>query len=163
MLTSSSSRKLRPSNFSTALLAEVGRSRAKLIETFSIAVFIIILTVVLSPRPGSGLFQVRPKGVNQVVGGQGLVIRRRGVGIENMKANVTLDHLGHQSIHSASASGNVVQYLGAFRLIVQRPFNCLYLASNSSDAIEQLLFFLGSVSHKKLETGLDKYTLPGIP
>ena len=37
MLTSSSSRKLRPSKFSTALLAEAGRSRAKLIETFSIA------------------------------------------------------------------------------------------------------------------------------
>jgi hypothetical protein len=36
ILTSSLSRKLRPSNFSIAVLAEAGRSRAQLIETFSI-------------------------------------------------------------------------------------------------------------------------------
>jgi hypothetical protein len=36
MLTSSLSRKLRPTNFSITVLAEAGGSRAKLIETFSI-------------------------------------------------------------------------------------------------------------------------------
>ena len=66
--------------------------------------------------------------MNQVVGRQGLVIGRRGVRIQHMKANVSLDDLGHESVHSASACGNVMQYLRAFGLFVQRPFDCLYLA-----------------------------------
>ena len=51
MLTSSSSRKLRPSNFSIAALAEAGRSRAQFIETFSITPLLLILTVALLPKP----------------------------------------------------------------------------------------------------------------
>jgi hypothetical protein len=51
ILTYSSSRKLRPSNFSIAVLAEAGRSRAQLIETFSITLLLLILTVAPHPKP----------------------------------------------------------------------------------------------------------------
>jgi|HubBroStandDraft_1064217.scaffolds.fasta_scaffold837072_1 hypothetical protein len=48
---SSSSRKLRPSNFSIAVLAEAGRSRAQLIETFSITPLVPVLTIAPLPKP----------------------------------------------------------------------------------------------------------------
>jgi len=67
-----------------------------------------------------------------------------------METNVALDHLGHESVHGAPASRNVMQYLGAFGISFERPFDRLNLASNPPYAIEQLLFLFGGVSHKNL-------------
>jgi ankyrin repeat protein len=72
-----------------------------------------------------------------------------------MKADVSLDHLGHQGVHSSTACGNVVQYLGAFRLLVDRSFDGLNLASNSPHSIEQFLFLFGRVCHALLDHGAD--------
>jgi hypothetical protein len=81
------------------------------------------------------LFQVRPQRVNQVVDRLGLLIARCGLRIKNVKADVSLDHLGHQSVHGAAASGNVMQHLGAFGLLVERPFDGLDLPPDSSYAV----------------------------
>jgi hypothetical protein len=48
--------------------------------------------------------------------------------------------LSHEGVHSIPASGNVMQHFGAFGFVVERPFDGLDLASDSSYAIEQLLF-----------------------
>jgi hypothetical protein len=56
-----------------------------------------------------------------------------------------------------------MQHLGAFRLLVDRSFDGLNLASDSPHAIEQFLFLFGRVSHKNLDSDLDKHTPPGIP
>ena len=108
------------------------------------------------------LFQVRSQGVNQVVGRLGLLIGRCGLRIKNVKADVTLDHLRHESVHGTSASGDVMQHLGAFGFLVDGSFDGLNLASNSSYPIEQFLFLFCRVSHKKPGSGLDKNTPPGI-
>ena len=95
------------------------------------------------------LFQIHPQRVNQVVGRLGLLIGRCGLRVENVKANVPLDHLSHQSVHRTSASGNVMQHLGALGFLVDGSFDGLNLASDSSYAIEQFLFLFCRVSHKK--------------
>ena len=100
--------------------------------------------------------------MNQVVSGLSLLIGRLGLRIENMKVDVSFDHLGHKSIHGASAGGNVMQHIRALSLLVKRPLDRVYLASDSSYAIEQFLFFFRRVSHKKVEPGLDRHTPAGI-
>jgi len=76
---------------------------------------------------------------------------------------VSLDHFGHESIHSAPASGDVVQHVRTLGLLVKGPFDRVYLASDSSHAIEQFLFLFCRVSHKKVGSGLDRHTPAGIP
>jgi len=100
--------------------------------------------------------------VNQIVGRLSLLIGRRGFGIQNVKADVPLDHLGHQSVHGASASGNVMQNIGTLSFLLERSCDRLYLASDSPNSIEQLLFLFNRVSHKNPDYGLDKDTPPGI-
>ena len=96
------------------------------------------------------LFQVGSQGVNQVVGCLRLLTGRRSLWIEDMEADVSLDHLGHKSVHRTSAGGNVMQHLGTFGPLIERPFDSIHLAADPPYAIEQLfLFFLG-VSHKKM-------------
>ena len=79
-----------------------------------------------------------------------------------MKVDVPFYHLGHESIHSASASGNVVQHVRTLSLLIKRPFDRIHLTSNSSYAIEQFLFLFCRVSHKKIGLGLDRHTPAGI-
>lgn len=84
-----------------------------------------------------------------------------------MKANMSLDYFGHERVHRAAASRNIVQHHGTFRFLVERPLNGLNLAPDSPDTIEQLLFFFSCMSHnimsyEKLRSDLDKYTPPGI-
>jgi hypothetical protein len=77
--------------------------------------------------------------------------------------DVPFYHLGHESIHSASASRDVMQHIRTLSLLVKRPLDRVYLASDSSYAIEQFLFRFCRVSHKKVGSGLDKHTPAGIP
>src|SRR5579863_3375246 len=83
-----------------------------------------------------GLFQVGSQGVDQVVGRLGLLICGCLLRIKNVKADVSLDHLGHKGVHSTPASGDVMQHLGAFGLLVECLFDGLNLPSDSSYAIE---------------------------
>jgi hypothetical protein len=74
--------------------------------------------------------------MNQIVGRLGLFLGRCLLRIKNVKADVSLDHLGHQGVHGTPASGNVMQHLGAFGLLVECPFDGLNLPSDSSYAIK---------------------------
>ena len=85
-------------------------------------------------------FQIRPEGVNEIVSRLGLVPHRFGFRIKDMKTNVPIDHLSHECVHSASASRNVMQYLGTLGLLVERPFDGIHLASDTAYAVEQFLF-----------------------
>ena len=68
-------------------------------------------------------FQVGSERVNQFVGRLGLLVSRRDLRIKNVKTDVSLDDLGHQSTHGAAASGDVMQHIGALRLLAERPFD----------------------------------------
>jgi hypothetical protein len=76
----------------------------------------------LDDEPLSGVISIRPQRVNQVVGCLGLLIGGCGLRVQNVKANVSLDHLGHESVHG-TACGNLMQHLGAFGTIPLRIFD----------------------------------------
>jgi hypothetical protein len=56
-----------------------------------------------------------------------LLIGRYGLRIKNVKADVSLDYLSHESVHGTTACGNVMQHLGAFGLLIECPFDGLDL------------------------------------
>ena len=82
------------------------------------------------------LFQVGSEGVNQIVCRLGLLTGRFGARIENVKADVPLDYPSHKSIHSSPAGGNVVEYVRAFGVLIQGPFDGLHLPDDASNTIE---------------------------
>jgi hypothetical protein len=100
--------------------------------------------------------------VDEIVGGLRLLAGRSGLRIENVKADVSLDHFGHQCIHSTPAGGDVVQHVGTFGLLIERPFDGLCLASDSPYAMKEFFFSSVVCAIKNLEKGLYKYTPPGI-
>jgi hypothetical protein len=53
-------------------------------------------------------------------------------------ADVPFNHLGLESIHSAPVSGNVMEHIGTFGLLVERPVDRVHLASDAPYAIQQL-------------------------
>jgi hypothetical protein len=67
--------------------------------------------------------------------------------LDQVRANVILDHLGHQSVDGAAGAGDELQHVGAADLLVERPFDGFDLSANAPDAIEQLGFFTNRVTH----------------
>jgi len=55
-----------------------------------------------------------------------------------------------------------MQNIGTLSFLLERSCDRLYLASDSPNSIEQLLFLFDRVSHKNVGGGLDKDTPPGI-
>jgi hypothetical protein len=100
--------------------------------------------------------------MNEVVGGERLFIGGRGVGIEDVEADVAFDHFGHQRVHRAAAGGDVVEHVGAFRFLLEGALDRFHLPSDAAHAVEQFFLFLLSMSHKKTRFGLYKYTPAGI-
>jgi hypothetical protein len=115
--------------------------------------FTAIALIVLAPGIARPLFQISPQRLNQIVRRLSLFIARGGLRIQHMKANVSFDHLRHERIHRAAAGGNVMQHLGAFSLLVDRPLDGLNLPPDSSYAIQQFLLFFCCVCHNKLGCG----------
>jgi len=100
--------------------------------------------------------------MNQVVRCLSLVIGRGSRGIQYVEAYMTFNHLRHQRIHRTSTGGDVVQYIRALRLLIQRPFNSIHLTPDSPYTVQQFLLLFDCVSHKKVFSRLYKYTPAGI-
>jgi hypothetical protein len=81
--------------------------------------------------------------VNQVLSRLGLLIGRRGLWIKDMKTDVSFDDLSHQSVHRATTRGDVMQHIGAIRVLVERALDSIHLASDASYAMSS--FFFSSV------------------
>ena len=79
--------------------------------------------------------------MNQVVGRLRLFVGRRDVRVEDVKADVPFNHLGHQRIHRAPASGNIVKHIGAFGFLFQCAIDGLHLTSDATDSIQQFFLF----------------------
>jgi len=99
-----------------------------------------------------GSFEIGAQGADEVVGGAGLFVGGAPAPAKNVVANVALDHFGHERIHGPTARRDVVQYVGAFRLLVQRLLNRRHLSHDPADAIQQLLLLFKSVGHKRVFT-----------
>jgi hypothetical protein len=55
--------------------------------------------------------------------------------INHVFANVIFDHFGDKTIESASASGSLLQYTGAFLISLDRSFDRLDLTTQSLEPI----------------------------
>ena len=65
--------------------------------------------------------------------------------IENVKPNMAFDHLRHQRIHGAPASGDIVQNRRALGLFIERSLDCFNLPANAPNPRDELLFLAHSV------------------
>lgn len=72
----------------------------------------------------------------QIIRCQRLLVRRFRLWIKDMETNVSFNHFRHQRIHSAAAGGNIVQYVGAFRFLIERALDGLHLAFDSAHTIQ---------------------------
>jgi hypothetical protein len=68
-------------------------------------------------------------------------------GIDEVRAHMVLDDLGHQTGDCATHACDEVHYLFATGLTVERPFDGLDLASKAADTRHQLLFFTNGMGH----------------
>jgi len=94
-----------------------------------------------------GLFEISAQCGNEIVSRTFLFIRCASVLSEDVKADVTFDHLRHQCIHSTPTDGDIVEYLGALPFLIQRLFDGTDLAHDSPDAVQKPLFLFYSMSH----------------
>ena len=78
--------------------------------------------------------------MNEIVGRLGLFVGRCDARIENVKPDVPFNDLRHQGVHRAAAGGNIVKHIGTLGLLLEGAIDCFHLPSDSTDAIEQLLF-----------------------
>src|ERR1700688_502911 len=82
------------------------------------------------------------------------LIRRIGVerariplGVDEVGADVVLDHFGHQAGDAAANAGDHMHDALAFGFFVQRPLDRLDLAANAADPGEQLFLFSDGMCH----------------
>jgi hypothetical protein len=66
--------------------------------------------------------------------------------IDEMRAHVILDHLGHEPCHSPSHSGDEMHDLFTVRLVVERALDSFDLTFDAAHARQQLLLFTDRVS-----------------
>src|SRR5215471_20235852 len=68
-------------------------------------------------------------------------------GLDDVKPNMVLDHLGHQAVDGAARGDDQMQHRGAALFLLQGPLDRLDLAGDAPNAIEQLLLFLNRMAH----------------
>jgi hypothetical protein len=61
------------------------------------------------------------------------------VGIDDVVPDVALNNLVYETINGAAASCQRLQYLVALIFFFQRSFDCIQLAANAADAVQQIL------------------------
>ena len=76
-------------------------------------------------------------------------VKRIGIlgGIDQMGADVILDHLDQQAIDRAPATGNLMHDLRAAGLAVEGALDGFHLPAYAAHAVEQFLFFGNGVTH----------------
>src|SRR4029077_7582890 len=62
------------------------------------------------------------------------VLRR----VDDVEADMILDHFGHQAVHGAARGDDQMQHRGAALLVLERALDRLDLAAHAADPVEQL-------------------------
>jgi hypothetical protein len=52
-----------------------------------------------------------------------------------MESDMALNHFGHQRVHGAPAGRNVMQYVGTFRLLIERFLDRRHLAHDPPNPV----------------------------
>jgi hypothetical protein len=88
------------------------------------------------------LLEVCAKSSDEVVSRTPLFVSCATIRRKDVEPNMTLDHFGHQRIHGAPASRDIVKHLGALPFLIQCLFDGPDLAHDSPDPVQQpLLLF----------------------
>ena len=69
------------------------------------------------------------------------------IGVDQMGADVILDHFGHQSGHGATRARDELHDLFAFGLALERALDRFHLPPETAHAGEQLLLFTNGMGH----------------
>jgi hypothetical protein len=70
--------------------------------------------------------------------------------IDQMSADVILDHLHQQAVDRATATGNLMHDLRAACLAIERALNGFDLAANAAYPVQKLLLVANDVAHVRL-------------
>lgn len=85
---------------------------------------------------GSCLLQIGTERLDEIVGGLCLFVGGTGVRVQDVEADVALDDLCHKRVHRTAAGGDVVEYIGALSLLIERSFNRIDLPADAPDTIQ---------------------------
>jgi hypothetical protein len=77
--------------------------------------------------------------------GAGIILRQ--VAVDEMLADMVLDHFGDEAIERTPARGGLLQDLSAFPFLAYCPFDCLDLAPDPFEAVQQLGLLSLHMSH----------------
>jgi hypothetical protein len=69
------------------------------------------------------------------------------VGIDHVEADMAVQNLRHQGVDGASAGGNRVQHIGAFRAGFDCILDGFHLPAYATNAVQQLLFVPDDMSY----------------
>ena len=69
------------------------------------------------------------------------------IGVDQMRADVILDHFGHQSGQGSTGARDELHDLFAFGLTLERALDRFHLPPETAHAGEQLLLFTNGVGH----------------
>ena len=72
------------------------------------------------------------------------------IGIDQMRAHMIFDNLGHEARHGTACAGDQVHDLIAPGLALECALYALHLASQSTHAGQQLFLFSNCVTHKSV-------------
>jgi hypothetical protein len=64
-----------------------------------------------------------------------------------MKAQMSFDELGHQSVQRSTAGGDELQNVFALTLLFEGSFDSVYLSPYPADSGQELLFVFGGMGH----------------
>src|ERR1700748_1033111 len=92
--------------------------------------------------------QIDMNDVDELIGRLGVQRARIPFRVDQMRSNVVLDHLGHQSCDAAADAGDHVHDALAFGLFGQCPLDRIDLAADAADARDQLLFLFDGMGHR---------------
>jgi hypothetical protein len=91
-------------------------------------------------RPGHDDF-------DQLVGGSALGAVGWRCRVDQMLADVVLDHLGDEAVERPAAGRRLLQYAGTFAILFHRAFDRFDLPAQPLQAVQQFLFLFFDVAH----------------
>ncbi len=93
----------------------------------------------------STLLQISADDVDEFVGGLGA--RTCGLFGQHVRADVLLEHLGHESVHGAAGGSDELQHPSAAIFRFERALDGFDLPPNAADASQQLFFVADCMAH----------------
>jgi hypothetical protein len=97
----------------------------------------------------ASLFEIRPHHVDEVFRGVGAFSVGMGRGIDQMHADVVLDHLAHQAVDGSAGGRDELQDVATAELLLQCTLDRFDLPANTPHAVYELGFLSDGMGHER--------------